>query len=345
MSKRSSDGSIKARSRMSRPSASSDNTGGDGGNGGHEETQLDPIRRGWHIHRGPPDYTHVVLPWVYEQKLEAVEHVRDFTFRMTSPYQPLVTPESTNINIGTGFARAVTSHGTQTKGNFDRTVAYWDYYAGLYNYYSVIGCRYKVRVENLSHEKFYVHSMFVTNTDPPLTASNWDMLIWKGVKSQLVHPYMKFDGGGTNKISNREADQVQMDTDQMHTFDDINPDGDQFPVGNTNRNQFAYVVGEYRPGQADQQIHEDDAVSIWSPITANPTLREALTIRIKPYDNASVPPAGSSASYERDLSYNITVECNYLVEFKELKAGLRWPVTRNPLTVNIASDPRSIGSL
>ena len=279
MSKRTIDGSIKSRpSRIPRSSAMSDNTGGDAGNGGHEETQLDPIAQGWKIYRGPPDYTHVVLPWVYEQKIAAIEYTRDFQFRMTSPYQPLVTPLQSDINIGGGFAYAVGSNPTQTRDNFDRTVAYWDYYAGLYNYYSVIGCRYKVRVENHSFEKFYVHSMMVTNTDPPLTASNWDMLIWKGVKSQLVHPYVRFSNIAANASGVVEQDQTNRDSDTMNNWDVTNADSSTYATGNPNRNQFAYIQGEYRPGSVDQQVHEDDAVSIWNPVSANPALKEALLV-------------------------------------------------------------------
>ena len=262
---------------------------------------------------------------------------------MTSPYQPLVTPLQSDINIGGGFAYAVGSNPTQTRNVYDRTVAYWDYYAGLYNYYSVIGCRYKVRVENHSFEKFYVHSMMVTNTDPPLTASNWDMLIWKGVKSQLVHPYVRFSNIAVNASGVVEQDQTNQDSDPMNNWDVTNADTSTYATGNPNRNQFAYIQGEYRPGSVDQQVHEDDAVSIWSPVSANPALKEALLVRIKPYDNATVPSAGDANNYERDLTYTITVECEYLVEFKELKQGLRWPVTRNPLTVNINGDPRNNG--
>ena len=342
MSKRSSDGTIRSRPRRPSP-AMSDNTGGDAGNGGHEETQLDPIGQGWKIYRGPPDYTHAVLPWIYEQKIAAIEHVRDYQFRMTSPYQPLVTPQSNDINVGAGFSDGVGTHPTQTRGDSDKTVAYWDYYTGLYNYYSVLGCRYKVRVENHSFEKFYVHSMLVTNTDPPLTASNWDMLIWKGVKSQLVHPYMRFQNIATNGSGFVEADQLNLDNDTMAAWDTTNADGSTYAIPNANRNQFAYIVGQYRPGMTDQMVHEDSAVSIWTGVSSNPALKEALLVRIKPYDNSSVPPAGDGLSYERDLTYTITVECEYLVEFKELKAGLRWPVTRNPLTVNINGDPRHIG--
>jgi len=347
MSKRTIDGGIKSRSsRIPRSSAMSDNTGGDAGNGGHEETQLDPIAQGWKIYRGPPDYTHATLPWIYEQKLTATEYSRDYTIRLTSPYDPLHDGTSADANPGTGFADTVTASASDTKNNFGRNVAYWDYYASLYKYYSVLGCRYRVRVENLSHEKFYVHAMHVTNTTPPATASNWDMLIWKGVKSKLVHPYMKFTNLGvayTNYVNQVEEEVVQMDADAMNDPSEINNENTETHViSNKTGSTFAYFQGEYRPGQSDQMIHEDDAVSIWTPVTANPTLREALLIRIKPYDNATV--TSSTSDYERELTYNITIECDYLVEFKELPDTLRWPVTRNPLSVTINSTATSPGT-
>lgn len=346
MSKRNSDGTLRSRPRRPTP-AMSDNTGGDAGNGGHEETQLDPIRQGWHIYRGPPDYTHAVLPWIYEQKLTATEYVRDYTIRMTSPYDPIQDGVSTDLNLGAGSADAVTANPADSKNNFGRNVAYWDYYASMYKYYSVLGCRYRVRVENLCNEKFFVHAMFVTSTNPPATASNWDMLIWKGVKSKLVQPFMRFTNAGVttnNAVNHVESDAVNMDTDFMNDETVFNNNTtDVSVVANPTGSSFAYFAGEYRPGQADQQIHEDDQVSIWTAVTANPALREALLIRIKPYDNASVQTSG--ADYERELTFNITIECDYLVEFKELPDGLRWPVNRNPLTISVNSSTTTPGTL
>lgn len=322
------------------------NTNGEAGDGGHHETQLDPIKRGWMIHRGPPDYTHARLPWMYEQKLTATdEYVRDYGFRMTSPYDPVADGTSSDLNIGVGVATAIAAGTADAKFNFSRNVAYWDYYASMYNYYSVLACRYKVRVENLCHEKFYVHSMFVTNTNPPSNASNWDMLIWKGVKSQLVHPKMAFTEPNANVINQVEHDALNMDEDAMPLSSTDNISGVSGLVANPVGSSFVYFTGEYRPGQADQQIHEDADVSIYTAVTTNPSLREILLLRIKPYDNAAVPTAGDVNNYTRTLTFNITVECEYLVEFKELKSTLRWPTSRNPLTVTINTDPESAGTL
>jgi hypothetical protein len=274
--------------------------------------------------------------------------MRDWVFRMTSPYDPLCDGVSNDINIGAGVARAVTAPLGDAKNDFARNVAYWDYYASLYNYYSVISCRYKVRVENHSLDKFYVHSMFVTNTNPPANASNWDMLIWKGVKSQLIHPIGRFADQNTNAFNHREEDGVQMDLDPPINPLNINQGAlasTQQIVHNPVGSSFCYIAGEYRPGQNDQMIHEDADVNVWAAVNSNPSLREGLLIRVRPYDNSSVPTAGDGNTYERFLSYNISVEIEYLVEFKELDPEIRWPTNRNPIIVINNNDPRSAGVL
>lgn len=327
------------------------NTNGEAGDGGHHETQMDPIVKAWQIHRGPPDYTHARLPWVFEQNVDLVEYERDWTFRMTSPYDPYISTSFSDINIGAGFASANTASIADIKGlETGANVAFWDYYASMYGYYSVLSCRYRIRIENLSNEKFFAHAMFVTNTNPPSNASNNDMRIWKGVNSYLLHPKMVFTRAGTNVIFQAEEDATNYDAETMNPSTQINQDtltagnalGDQ-AVGNPLGSSIAYISGEYRPGQADQQIHEDADVSIWTSVAANPGLREALMIRVRPYDNASVPNSGDANNYQRQFVYNVTAEIEYLVEFKELNNLIRWPTSRNPISINVNTNPRNPG--
>lgn len=305
-------------------------------NSGVQETQLDPIKKAWHIFRGPPDYTHAVIPWVHEQQLTANMYARDYVIRMTSPYDPLQDPLGFDANPGTGVANTTTPNpadGTLGRG----TAAYYDFYASMYKYYHVLGCRYKIRVENKCNEKFYVHSMFITKSNPPVTASNWDMMIWPNVKSQLVHPKGVFFNINEADMDDLEASNLNDDVDTPMTpsliYNGIRTDGAaiQNPVGAS----FAYIQGEYRPGDNDRQVHEDSDVNIWTPINQNPSLREALLVRLRAYDNASPAVAGSANDMNRPITFNITIECDYLVEFKELDDRLKWPTNRNPLTVNI----------
>lgn len=305
-------------------------------NSGVQETQLDPVKKAWHIFRGPPDYTHAVIPWIYEQQLSFTGFMRDYFIRMTSPYDPLIDPVGQDFNPGVGDAPGTVPNAADPR-SFAGSAAYWDYYASIYKYYHVLGCRYKVRVENKSNEKFYVHEMFVTKSNPPPTASNWDMLIWPNVKHHLLHPQGIFFFEGGSNIETAEVFNINDDTDTgMNPAGDFN---DQVGNGSTIQNKLgspiAYIVGEYRPGDADRDVHEDTDVNIWTPVTQNPSLREALVIRLRGYDNASPPVAGNASDFERLLTFNITIECEYLVEFKELDDRLKWPTNRNPIVASI----------
>lgn len=308
--------------------------------GGHEETGLDRIRKGWEIHRGPPNYTHVVLPWVYEQKSSLVGlYSYDYGIRMTSVYDPFITSTGTDQNSGAGTAMAYRLENEATDSRFSSGygVGFWDYYKGLYKYYSVLGCRYKIRVENLSNERFYVHTMFINDTDPPSEASNWDMMMWQGVKSHLLHPIHRWANGGV--VNMNESNGIMIDDEDTMTAPGTYNNTGAY-IGNPVGSSFAYIAGEYRPGDHQHEVHQDDDVEIFTPVTRNPTLREALLLRLRPYDNATYPTAGDANTYQRELSWNITIECEYLCEFKELDQRLRWPVSRNPLGVTISTNPR-----
>lgn len=303
--------------------------------GGHQETQQDPIASGWQLQPGPPDYTHCVLPFIYERQYQAQTFsdfsAMDFGIRMTSPYDPILDPGSTvDLNAGAGTQNhrpILTDSETRTDKGM---TAYWDFYASTYKYYSVLGCRYRIRVENLSHEKFYVHQMFINNDRPNPNASNWDMLLWRGVKSRLVTPIMRF--GDTTKVWNTESNDYAVEDDDMNAAGTTNASGTvtgfaRNPIGSP----MAVFAGEYRPGDYKREIKLDDDVEIWTPVSGNPTLPETLFLRVRAYDNATPPFGGDADNYQRRLTFNITVECEYLVEFKELQDIFYRPASRNPI--------------
>lgn len=312
--------------------------------GGHQETQLDPIASGWQLQPGPPDHTHVVLPFIYERQYQAQQYsdfnAMDFAVRMTSPYDPIVDPGSTNdLNAGLGAQshRTVLSEGADTRTDRGLT-AYYSFYSTLYKYYSVLGCRYRIRVENLSHEKFYVHQMFINNDRPNPNASNWDMLLWRGVNSKLVTPIMRF--GDSTKVWHTESNDYGVEDDDMNSAATTNASGtitgfSRNPIGSP----MAVFAGEYRPGDYQREIKLDDDVEIWTAVAANPTLPELLFLRVRAYDNATPPLAGDLNTYNRRLTFNITVECEYLVEFKELRDEFYRPASRNPIAAIAEEDP------
>ena len=110
-------------------------------------------------------------------------------------------------------------------------------------------------------------------------------------------------------------------------------------VSNMGAGRITYH-GEYKPGQFRREIHLDSEVENWTATNTNPSLPEKLMIRVKPVNDGI--DTNSALSYGDDLHYKIRVKLNYLVEFKELKDGLRWPVQRQPITITIAQDVESM---
>ena len=92
-------------------------------------------------------------------------------------------------------------------------------------------------------------------------------------------------------------------------------------------------TGEYRPGQYKREIRLDSEVENWTTVDTNPALPERLIIRIKGYSDAI--STNNTTEYGQDFNYRIRIKLKYLVEFKELKQNLRWPVSRQPLSVTI----------
>lgn len=173
----------------------------------------DPMHAGWSLAPGPPTYTHVVLPYINEYTVVNTvgSNLYEFGYRMTSVYDPSVVNEQTDIQPGTAVTNAITLSGNDSKDNNSGYPAYYRYYASLYNYYSVIGCRYSITIENLSHDRQWVHLLFHNQTVPPRSASNHDMLLWKGVKSKVLMPAMRF--ATTNNVSMLESNVVNYDGD------------------------------------------------------------------------------------------------------------------------------------
>ena len=262
----------------------------------------------------------------------------DFGFRMTSPYDPVIDPDaSADVNPGAGnqTVRPIKSNTIDTRTDTGSTVAYWDYYSTLYKYYSVIGCRYKIRVENLTHEKFFVHQMFINNTKPSVYASNWDMKLWRDVDSRLLTPMMRF--ADNHQVWGVENVQYNIEDDNANmsgaATTNATGSGTLQPVSNPIGSPMTYFVGQYSPGDYQREVKHDNDVEIWTAVNQNPKLPEVLLLRMRAYDNATQDVGGDGDSYNRELSFNLTVECEYLVEFKELQDAYYRPASRNPIIV------------
>lgn len=310
---------------------------GSGNEHGLKET---PVDDPFMVHRGLPDYTFSSLPYTEEKGILmgsdtwGIDHV----WRMNSPYDPAVTLTNVDINPGAGTA-------FQWQGTTDAADAsivpqanWFGYYASIYNYYHVLSCRYNVYIENKGAMDIVAHQMFYNDEQPPNGATNTDIMLWKGTRTE----YLKSPFNAVTSANRIETNQQGYDANPNNR----NEEGDVTASGNVNYEANNHVVsrsghvscnfsGVYSPGDFRREIRLDSQVENWTSVSANPLLPERLLIRIKPESNAI---GNDIQNYGQNLVYKLVVKLEYLVEFKELKSGLRWPVQRNPALVTINTD-------
>ena len=309
---------------------------GSGNDAGLKETPIDPVPRS--ISRGPPEYTFASLPFIETRAIDTSVYARDMVFRMTSPYDPAVSLETVDIN---SHAQGSTNHTRALADSADNTAAktrWWDMYAGLYKYYHVVSCRWRITIENLGSQMIWAHVMYYNEDEPPVGATNDDMLCWKECESHLI---------GTHYLSviNGRLEMAEFPGDPNQAKDYANDEAgvvsgiNNYESGNNiSRTQGGLsptlqLSGEYRPGDYNREIRLDSQVENWTAVTANPALPERLLIRFKHW-NQGVSD-NNDKSYNQTIVVNYRLQLDYLVEFKELKDGVRWPVAKQPITVSI----------
>ena len=101
------------------------------------------------------------------------------------------------------------------------------------------------------------------------------------------------------------------------------------------------ISGQYRPGDYTRDIHTDNLVENWTLVNTNPALAERLHFRIRGVNNNLNPPLGDTNNWGTNLRYHVQVRVEYLVEFKELRDGLKYPVSSQPLLLTIDQSTRN----
>jgi hypothetical protein len=125
--------------------------------------------------------------------------------------------------------------------------AWRDFWGAIYDYYTVLGCEYKIVIENpntgagsaiMVYENIDTYSDTATSTGNTMPISNQaDMLAYKNVKEHRVAP------------------------------------------NDSRQNNITIISGQYRPGQAKRNIINDGDVKTWTKTTATlPNLKETLTL-------------------------------------------------------------------
>lgn len=307
---------------------------------GLHETPIDDVLE---IYRGPPTYTFASLPYWVDRTVAVNDQMyTQWAFRMTSPYDCSVGGAILDINAGAG-AENVTeikndASDTDLGTELDQQAQWWQFYAGMYKYYHVVACKWHLTFENLSTDMLYLHSYYSNNDDRPMLASNQDMLMYNDVESHLVGAVayaIEATGQVETKdrlsnVNNRENSTPAELTPNFENGNMVNP--------TNGASHILKLSGEYRTGDYTREVRLDENVENWTLVTANPKLPERHHLRIKPVWDASTSGNSATTITGRPVKYRYTYKVDYLVEFKELKPNLKYPVSRQPLTVLISSN-------
>lgn len=308
---------------------------GSGNNGALKETPVDDVRGP--ISRGPADYQFASLPWFQNGLIAQSAWHYDLSYRMTSPVDPfaqVVTPVDLNAGAGTASSYQPIQSDVRTIGaghdNTGSSARWYDFYSSMYNYYHVVGARWHMTIENLMPEQLWVHMTHYNDVLPPVAATNEDMLCWKNTESHLIGSHHLAVLNTNGQIMNQEMNANKFNVEGGGTAGQLNNMDNGNMVANRGVSPILQLSGKYSPGQFHRQIHLDSEVENWTAIDANPSLPERILFRFRPVWNAI--SANDASNYNRALRFRINFRIEYLTEFKELKAQLRWPIERQPLS-------------
>ena len=253
-----------------------------------------------------------ILPWTgwCSAQCAGTGGPAEIRIRMNTPYdfwQTSITQWTTNpLNTSnTIYNKQIHSDDTiQTAFGFPETMSdggtnerpYWrDYWGQLYEYYTVLGCEYKITMVN------------------PIAAQGATAIVGKTFDS-----YSDTQGSTGNV------------TPATNLSEAMSLKGFQFKVieasvaSNNGRNTET-IYGRYKPGDARRNVSNDGDVQTWhktyfngvSPISAGvPKLNELLVLQFW-----RAPLAHATAAV------NIQVELKWIVQFKDLRSMARYPVT------------------
>ena len=209
----------------------------------------------------------------------------------------LATGTTTTAVNGISFPELIPNNATTTTER-PSWRAYW---AALYQYYTVLGCEYKVTIVN--------------------PVSNIGASVIVGTQ---------FDSYTTASTSTGNI-MPQANLSECMSYKNVHWDIINYSRSEVANKNTAVIAGTYRPGQIRRNIKNDGDVKTWTETgTVNqiglsnddgqsPTLKDFLTI------NLWKAPLGWHATN----GVNMQIELKYIVQYKDLREQARYPNTLN----------------
>jgi len=328
-----------------RPGAEAARAGGPpGGNQVSKETPISPYPS---LNYGLQETHTTILPWTgwVTACLLDKDTPLQLKIRMNSPYDMLdmaviADPAAGATYASKGFSQITA--GPDGKGALGQITyparftgsateaterpAWREYWAQLYQYYTVLGCEWEFIIVNPCQP---YDTQIQTGSDGgklPIVTGVTTGGAAQGLSTNAYTPTVQIP---QRQIANAVAG-IQYDSysatatstgnvmpltyyEEVRNFKNIR--WERIKDGNGT----SIIKGRYRPGQIKRNIVNDGDVKTWSAVGAAPTtLSEILTLNLwqDPLNNT-----------DGNVSVNIEVNIKYIVQFKDLKLQARYPNT------------------
>lgn len=286
-------------------------TNGSGGPGGSVSKET-PISSYPSLTYGLQETHTTILPWTgwFSVPCTTSGIPANLRVRMNSPYDfflGAVTQVTTDITPGSGmFNKPITADGTiksaiqfpeAINNEFTTERPYWrNYWAQLYEYYTVLGCEWKLTIAN-----------------PVNIAGSEAMVGW-------TYDSYSDTSGASGQLT------PATNLSESMSFKNMN-----FVVVNERtsamaRNSIEIIEGRYKPGMIKRNIVNDGDVKTWtqtsfdtaSPVDGSiPNLKELLSVMFW----------RSPMNHGTNAGVNVQIELKWIVQYKDLRDLARYPRT------------------
>lgn len=187
-----------------------------------------------------------------------------------------------------------------------------DYWAQIYQYYTVLGCEYEIIHVNP------IGNHDTINGTPGNRVYGGDIIC-----AEQIDTYSDTAAATGNVMPLTTLHEVMNYKNIKWHKIEANSGANNF--GNT-----LIVKGRYTPGQEKRNIVNDGDVKTWTAVGSQPNLKEFLTLNYWPHPLSAGTAFGA----------NMQIRLKYIVQFKDLVAQARYPNSLNT-TGNVQQDIRN----
>ena len=260
-------------------------------------------------------------------------------------YEYLINPAGrTMVNSLTNYP-AATPPGTTAI----EQPAWREYFAQLYDFYTVLGCEYEIIMENPIQQQCWDIKEIPSKTINTVVYPSIIVPVPNGYYNTDAICATQFDTYSSTATSTGNV-MPQTQYREVRAFKNIK----WYPIQGGKKQ---VIKGVYRPGQAKRNIINDGDVKTWTAVGAPPsTLQEILTLNFwaDPLWNAAEHVWTNQTSMDPSTTalaarpcVNMEINLKYIVQFKDLKQQARYPntlVTNQDITQILSDDATASGS-